>query len=78
VTSAKRRPVSRSRPAPGSVVVVRTIVLLLLVVAGISFAFFAFTGQAKYKRFGLIVLKWTLGAALVFFAALFVQTLVER
>jgi hypothetical protein len=59
------------------VAVVRTIVLLLLVAAGISFAFFAFTGQAKYKRFGLTLLMWTLGAALLFFGALFVQRLAE-
>ena len=57
--------------------VVRAVVLLLLVAAGISFALFAFTGQAKYKRFGLALLKWTLGAALLFFGVLFVQRLAE-
>ena len=49
---------------------VRAVVLLLLVVAGISFALFAATGQPKYKRFGVVVLKWTLIAALGFFLAL--------
>lgn len=49
---------------------VRAIVLLLLVAAGISFAMFAATGQQKYKRFGLVLLKWTLLGALGFFLAL--------
>ena len=49
---------------------VRAIIMLLLVVAAVSFAFYAGTGQPKYKRFGLIVLKWTLAAALAFFVAL--------
>jgi hypothetical protein len=50
--------------------VVRAIVLLLLVVSAVSFVFFAVTGQPKYKRFGLIVMKWTLVATLAFFLAL--------
>jgi hypothetical protein len=49
---------------------VRAVVLLLLVASAISFALFAATGQPKYKRFGLVVLKWTLAATLVFFVAL--------
>ena len=53
--------------------VVRTIVLLLLLAAGVSFALYAFTGQLKYRRFGLVVLKWTLLAALAFFAVLFID-----
>lgn len=53
--------------------VLRAVVLLLLVVAAISFTFFAVTGEQKYKRFGLTVLKWTLGATLVFFVALFLD-----
>jgi hypothetical protein len=53
--------------------VARLLVLLLLLAAGVSFALFALTGQPRYKRFGLVVLKWTLIAALVFFAALFLE-----
>ncbi|GAB3774435.1 hypothetical protein GCM10028796_48770 [Ramlibacter monticola] len=53
--------------------VVRTIVLLLLLTAGVSFAIYALTGQVKYRRFGLTVLKWTLLAALAFFAVLFID-----
>ena len=50
--------------------VFRWAILLLLLVAGVSFAFYAGTGQLKYRRFGWIVLKWTLLAALGFFAVL--------
>ena len=45
----------------------RWLVIVLLVAAGVSFALYAGTGQEKYKRFGLVVLKWTLIASLGFF-----------
>ena len=48
----------------------RWIATLLLLMAAVSFAFYAGTGQARYKRLGLIILKWTLIAAFVFFAVL--------
>ncbi|VTU18266.1 hypothetical protein H6CHR_00945 [Variovorax sp. PBL-H6] len=51
----------------------RWAILLLLLVAGASFAFYAGTGQPKYKRFGWVVLKWTLLAALGFFAVLIAE-----
>jgi hypothetical protein len=51
----------------------RWLALLLLLAAAVSFAFYAGTGQAKYKRFGLVILKWTVIAAVVFFAVLFVD-----
>jgi len=51
----------------------RWIIMLLLLAAGVSFAFYAGTGQARYKRFGLVVLKWTLLAALGFFLVLFLD-----
>ena len=51
----------------------RWAILLLLLVAGVSFAFYAGTGQPKYRRFGWIVLKWTLLAALGFFAVLIAE-----
>ena len=54
----------------------RWLILLLLLVAGVSFAFYATTGQARYKRFGWVVLKWTILAALGFFAVLFVERMV--
>lgn len=54
----------------------RWIVMVLLLAAGVSFAFYAGTGEAKYKRFGLVVLKWTLLAALGFFLVLFLERVV--
>ncbi|KWT81614.1 MULTISPECIES: hypothetical protein [unclassified Variovorax] len=54
----------------------RWAILLLLLVAGVSFAFYAGTGQPKYKRFGWVVLKWTLLAALGFFAVLIAERVV--
>lgn len=53
--------------------VFRGLILLLLLLAGVNFALFAATGQPKYKRFGLLVLKWTLLGALGFFLVLAVQ-----
>jgi hypothetical protein len=53
--------------------VVRLVLLVLLLACGVSFALFAWTGQQRYKRFGLVTLKWTLIAALGFFAALFLE-----
>lgn len=53
----------------------RWAIMLLLLAAGVSFAFYAGTGNPKYKRFGLVVLKWTLLAALGFFAVLFLERL---
>ncbi|QJW85081.1 hypothetical protein HK414_21085 [Ramlibacter terrae] len=55
--------------------VFRWLLMLLLLAAGVSFAFYAGTGQAKYKRFGLIVMKWTLFAALGFFPVLVLERL---
>jgi uncharacterized cupredoxin-like copper-binding protein len=46
----------------------RWAVMALLLAAAVSFAFYAGTGQAHYKRWGLVVLKWTVIAAVFFFA----------
>jgi hypothetical protein len=51
----------------------RAALVLLLVASGIAFALFAVTGQQRYKRFGLVVLKWTLVAAFGFFAVLILE-----
>ena len=53
----------------------RWAILLLLLAAGVSFAFYAGTGQARFKRFGLVVLKWTLIAAFGFFLVLILERL---
>ena len=51
----------------------RWLFLLLLLGAVVSFSFYAGTGQPRYKRFGLLVLKWTLIAAFGFFAVLILE-----
>jgi hypothetical protein len=51
----------------------RWALLFLLLMAGVSFAFYAGTGQPKYRRFGWIVLKWTLLATCGFFAVLIAE-----
>ena len=51
----------------------RWLILLLLLGAVVSFSFYAGTGQPRYKRFGLLVLKWTLIAAFGFFAVLVLE-----
>jgi hypothetical protein len=53
----------------------RWVVLLLLLGAAVSFAFYAGTGQPRFKRFGLVILKWTVIAALAFFAVLILERL---
>lgn len=50
--------------------VFRWIMLLLLLTSGLSFALFVVTGQARYKQFGLRILKWTVFAGFVFFGVL--------
>jgi hypothetical protein len=51
----------------------RGAILVLLVAAAVFFALFAATGQPRYKRWGLVILKWTLIAAFGFFAVLIVD-----
>ena len=51
----------------------RWLILLLLLGAVASFMFYAGTGQARFKRYGLTTLKWTLIAAFGFFAVLILE-----
>lgn len=53
----------------------RSLIFILLLSAGISFALYAYTGQPRFKRYGLAVLKWTLLAAFGFFAVLILERL---
>ncbi len=53
--------------------VFRSIILLSLLAAAVSFVLYAGTGQVRFRRFGLTVLKWTLLAAFGFFAVLILQ-----
>jgi len=54
----------------------RWLVTLLLLMSAVSFAFYVGTGQARYKRVGLVILKWTIIAAFVFFAVLIIDRIV--
>lgn len=51
----------------------RWLILMLLIGAAVCFAFYAGTGQVRFRRWGLITLKWTLIAAFGFFAVLILQ-----
>lgn len=53
----------------------RWVVLLLLVASAICFALFVGTREVRYKRLGLVILKWTLLGTLVFFAVLATQNI---
>jgi hypothetical protein len=69
----------RRSHAPGSakqlqtMLLFRWLLLLLLLAAIVSFMFYAGTGQAKFRRYGLVILKWTLIAAFGFFAVLILE-----
>lgn len=51
----------------------RWLILLLLLGTCVSFAFFAATGDPRFKRYGLLTLKWTLIAAFGFFSVLILE-----
>ena len=51
----------------------RWIVLLLLVAGVLCFAMFIGTGQVRYRSWGVRIVKWTLVAALGFFAVLILE-----
>ena len=51
----------------------RWITILLLLASAVCFAFYVGTGQQHFKRWGFVVLKWTLIAAFVFFAVLIAE-----
>ncbi len=55
---------------------VRGLVLLMLVAAGLCFALYAGTGQPRYKWLGLVIFKWTLVAAFGFFAVLIFERVI--
>lgn len=53
----------------------RWLILLCLLASAVSFALYAGTGQAHFKRYGWVTLKWTLIAAFGFFAVLALERL---
>ncbi|WP_439519668.1 hypothetical protein [Hydrogenophaga sp.] len=54
----------------------RWTVLLLLLAAGVCFAFYIGTGQMRFRNWGIVILKWTVLAALGFFAVLILERLI--
>jgi hypothetical protein len=54
---------------------VRALFLLLLLGCGVLFLLYALSGQARYKKWGLTALMWTLAAGFGFFAVLIFQRL---
>lgn len=54
----------------------RALVGFLLVASLLCFVFYLGTGKPGYKRWGLLVLKWTVIAALAFFAVLLLGRIV--
>mgnify|MGYP003385428093 CR=1 FL=1 len=51
----------------------RWLILLCLLAAAVSFAFYVGTGQPHFKRVGWLTLKWSLIAAGGFFAVLIME-----
>ena len=51
----------------------RWAIFLLLLAAGVCFAFYAATSQPRYRQWGLVILKWTLIAAFGFFGVLILE-----
>jgi len=55
--------------------VFRVIVFLLLVAGLLCLAMYIGTGQPKWRAFGVRIVKWTVVAALGFFAVLILERL---
>lgn len=54
----------------------RSIVLLLLAAGLVCLAMYLGTGETRYRVYGVRIVKWTVVAALGFFAVLIVERLV--
>ena len=53
----------------------RWVVLLLLIAGALSLAMYVGTGQARFRSLGIRIIKWTVIAALGFFAVLLLERL---
>lgn len=53
----------------------RWLILLLLLGAAVCFVFYVGTGQQRFRRSGLKLLKWILIATVCFFAVLVLERL---
>ena len=51
----------------------RWLFLMALLSTIVSFALYALSGQSRFRRIGLVVLKWTVLAGLGFFAVLILE-----
>ena len=51
----------------------RWLVLLLLVAGALSLAMYVGTGEARWRNLGVRLIKWTVIAALGFFAVLVIE-----
>ncbi len=51
----------------------RWVVLLLLVAGALSLAMYVGTGEARWRNLGIRIIKWTVIAALGFFAVLVLE-----
>lgn len=51
----------------------RWLVMLLLCAAVVCFALYIGTGQTRFRQYGLVIVKWTVLAALAFFAVLILE-----
>lgn len=51
----------------------RWLILLLLLGAAVLFGLYAATGQIRFRRYGLLTLKWVLIAGLGFFGVLILE-----
>ena len=56
--------------------IVRGLIYFLLLTAGVCFALYAATGDQRYKRWGLVTLKWTVLAGLGFFGVLIFERMI--
>ena len=57
--------------------VVRVLIFLLLLASIGCFGAYAVTRQRRYFNVGVVIVKWTVIAGLVFFGVLFVERLLE-
>ena len=55
--------------------IARLVVGLLLFSAVVCFALSIATGQVRWRRMGLVIIKWTVVAGLAFFAVLILERL---
>lgn len=56
--------------------IARLIIGLLLAAGVVCFALYIATGQVRYRRIGIVLVKWTVIAGLAFFAVLILERLV--